>query len=299
MGYIRKYRKLAGVVSLAWLAIFHHAQAHDQCSTIVSSAQEAAARAEWVIEADIRQVAHVDAGEQGLLVIVEDVKLLREVGKSPRYITASLRPACLADAVQRLRGKAAELAGKRMRFYGTKMMDGRGRQFFYMEPAGQPLPVFAERKTYATAAHAVNDARAGADGWYRAHSTEGGFSIDMPGKFEDATRAAGAASGEPAFMLRGKDQYGSVYLAVFERAGPESTTGRAVDQSYTKPDASTRMFKGAEAVRTVGKVGERITHGLWFRIPGGSFMLGIVTEKEHEAASLKFQERFFNSLAFD
>lgn len=292
MAYIRKFRLFYAALFLASAV-----QAQNQCSSLVTSAQAAADKAEWVFEADVVVISQAVGEAARFNVTVENVKMLYEVGQSPRLFTVTLRPSCFLNADQQLSGAAAkQLTGKRMRFYGTQMVAGRGRQFFYMQPVSEPAPSFTPRHQYVTAGHAMNASTPEADGWYRAHSAEGGFAIDMPGEFEDITKAG---PGEPGFMVRGKDQYGSVYLAVFERSGPESSIGIAVDHTYEDNPAGRSMFKGAESVYYVGKNGERITHGLWFRVPGGSFMLGIVTEKEYEAASMKLKDRFFNSLSFD
>lgn len=237
------------------------------------------------------------------MINIENAKVLYELERSPRFFTASLPvDSCFPDSEATLWGKASEkLLGKRMRFFGTRTTSGRGRRVFFMQPAEQAAPPFpAARKKYATTAHSPMAVKTGSDGWSRARSTDGQFSIDMPGPFVDATRAD---NGEPGFMLRGVDQYGSTFIAVFERSGPNSGMGGTFDSTITKPNANVTVFKGAEAVYTLGGIsrsdGEKITHGLWFRVPGGTYMLGIVTDKEHEAKSLKFKERFFNSLTFE
>jgi hypothetical protein len=67
------------------------------------------------------------------------------------------------------------------------------------------------------------------------------------------------------------------------------------------PDIST--FKGMPAVVTRGVMagthGALITHSTIFRVPGGTFMLGIVTPKDHETQSLQQLDRFYNSISFN
>jgi hypothetical protein len=122
----------------------------------------------------------------------------------------------------------------------------------------------------------------------------------MPGAFEDVTKAG---PGQPAFMLRGRDRNGSVFMAVFERSGPGAEMSGTFDDAYEKRGATISTFKGATAVTTKGMLsgsnGEMTTYGLLFRVPGGTFMLGVVTSKEHETATLKVKDRFFNSLSFE
>lgn len=292
MSYLHKFRCIVTALFLTPMA-----WAHDNCSTIVGSAQDAANKAEWVLEADVSKVLQLKEDEGYFYVTIENVTMLHEAGKSPRFFTAMLRSdACFANPQATFGGKN-KLTGKRMRFFGTQMTGGRGRQFFYAQAADQPLPQFAKRKQYLTAGHEVVVTE-GSDGWYRAHSNEGGFSIDMPGAFENITKG-NRDGGEPAFMLRGTDQFGSGFLAVFERSGPDSNTGKGADEVFGRADAKKMIFKGAEAASSIGKYGERTTHGLWFRVPGGTFMLAIVTDKEHEEESMKFKDRFYNSLTFD
>jgi len=103
-------------------------------------------------------------------------------------------------------------------------------------------------------------------------------------------------------MLRGTDSYGSIFIAVFEPSGPGSGMGGTFDDAISKPNAKISIFKGADAVSTLGEIlgsdGEKISHGLWFRVPGGTFMLGIVTNKG-QTESLKYKDRFFDSLIFE
>lgn len=235
-------------------------------------------------------------------VSIENAKVLFESEKSPKFFTAVLQTdSCFPNATTTLWGKAADkIMGKRIRFYGSKLTSGRGRRFFFMQSAEQAMPTIpATRMAYGDKKHPQDAVAATQDGWSRARSSDGHFSIEMPGSFEDITKGSGE---QPAFMLRGTDRYGSTFLAVFERSGPGSGMGGTFDSTISKPDATTLTFKGADAVSTLGEIpgsnGEKITHGLWFRVPGGTFMLGIVTDRDQKQ-SLKFQERFFNSLTFE
>lgn len=277
--------------------------ARTDCTAIVRSAQEAADKAEWVIEGNVVDTIRSNNRPARFFIDIENAKVVHELERLPKFVTASLEAdSCFPNKEDALWGKAAnKLVGKRMRFYGMQSSSGRGRRVFYMQPVEQAAPSFQSvRKEYVNAEYQHADVKAGADGWFRARSTDGGFSIDMPGPFVDITKAG---DGEPGFMLRGTDQYGSIFIAVFERSGPKSEMGGTFDSAITAPDAHLTQFKGADAVFTLGEIpnpdGRRISHGLWFRIPGGTFMLGIVTDKAHEASSLKFKERFFNSLDFD
>lgn len=277
------------------------AQNNTNCADAIKSAQDAANRADWIIEGDVNNTLRFTSSPGRVSVSIENAKVIFESEKSPRFLTAILETdSCFPNAMNTLLEKPEKIIGKRMRFFGNRLRSGRGRHFFYMQPAGQampPLPVpfkkFIDRKHPSEAEATLPD------GWSRARSTEGHFLIDMPGPFEDLTKGS---SEQPAFMLRGTDRYGVTFMAVFERSGPGSVMGETFDSTISQPNAKTFTFKGADAVSTLGELpgsnGERITHGLWFRIPGGTFMLGIVTDKEHEKESLKVKERFYNSLTF-
>lgn len=272
------------------------------CAAIIKSAQQAADDADWVIEGDVINTIRMNTNPGRIDVSIENVKMLFESEKSPKFFTAMLQAdSCFPNAQTTLWGKGADkIVGKRMRFFGTKLTSGGGRRFFFMQPAEQPIPsIPVNRKEFLDKKFASDAVAATQDGWLKARSTDGHFSIEMPGSFEDITKGSGE---QPAFMLRGTDQYGSTFIVVFERSGPGSGMGGTFDSTISKPNATISKFKGAEAVSTVGEIpgsnGEKITHGLWFRVPGGTFMLGIVSNKG-QMESLKSKERFFNSLTFE
>lgn len=274
------------------------AQAAGNCTAIVKSVQDAVDKADWVIEGDVVDLFRLNAKPPRNDLSIANVKVLHALEPMPRFSTTLLSAdPCFPDGGL-LQGKAAgQLIGKRMRFFGTKLTSGRGRSFFFMQAAEQAMPGFAaSRRNYRDTRHA---AVAAPDGWSRARSTDGGFSVEMPGSFSDITKGSG---GQPAFMLRGTDRNGSTYMAVFERSGPGAEMGGTFDHAILEDHADITRFKGADAVLTSGTLagsnGTKLTHGLWFRVPGGTYMLSVVTDKEHEAASLASRQRFFNSLVF-
>jgi len=278
------------------------AQNGSNCTAIVKSAQDAANKADWVVEGDIINTSKMNRTPDRIDVSIENAKVLFEREKSSKFFTAVLQTdSCFPDALTTLWGKPADkIIGKRMRFYGTKLMSGRGRRFFFMQPAEQVLPLIpVTRKEYTNKQFTSETTMTARGGWARARSKEGHFSIEMPGAAEDITKGSG---NQPGFMLRGTDRYGSTFIAVFERSGPGSEMGGTFDDTISKPNAKISTFKGADAVSTLGEIpgsnGEKISHGLWFRVPGGTFMLGIVTNKG-QMESLKYKDWFFNSLVFE
>jgi hypothetical protein len=292
----------SAALSLLLLSHSAGAAAQDNCKTIVKSAQDAASRADWVIEADLTDTVQFASLANRTEVLFENAKVVYEVEKAPRFISGAFNiDPCFPNAEATFSGKAGtKQFGKRMRFFGTKTM-GRAKSFFFMQPASEPMPVMpAARPLFKTAQHTPHADKPGADGWRRAHSTEGKFSIEMPGPFDDITKGGG---GEPGFMLRGMDQNGSTFMAVFQRSGPDSPTGMSFDGTIAEPGAKSFLFKGAQAVRSVDDMSTATKkmrmHALYLRVPGGTFMLGVIAEKQHEAAALQAQERFFNSLKFE
>jgi hypothetical protein len=298
-----KFQTILNVV--AALVFSHSASAEESkdCAGIVKTAQAAAAKADWVIEGNIDNTFRMTPSSGPIEVSIEKAKVVFELKQSPRFFTAVLQAdPCFPNSTETLWGKNAnKLMGKRMRFYGTKLTNSGSRRFFYMQPAEQDMPIFsAARPSYADREHVPIAKPIGSDGWSRARSTEGGFSVEMPGPFVDMTKGSGK---EPAFMLRGTDRFGSTFIVVFERSGPDSEMAGTFDATYSEANAKLTSFKGANAVATLGKLpgsdGSKITHGLWFRVPGGTFMLGVVTDKMQEADAMQSKDRFFNSLSFE
>ena len=280
------------------------AQTGKDCTAIVQSAQDAADRADWVIDGDVVDVVRMHSDPERLHVSIDNAKVEYELERSPRFFSAMLiADACFSESAIPVRGKAAasQLLGKRMRFYGTKLTAGGGRRFFFVQAVAPAMPAIAVvRKEYTDKKQLSIAAPFDAQGWTRARSADGGFSVDMPGPFSDMTKGSG---GQAAFMLRGTDRHGSTFMAVFERSSPGSSMGTTFDEAYFKPNANVTKFKGADAVTTQGTLpesnGAKITHGLWFRVPGGTYMLSVIADKEHDVQSLASRQRFFQSLTFE
>lgn len=273
------------------------------CPAIVETAQQAADRADWVIEGDVTDTFRIGTTPGKIDVTIENAKVLYESERSPRFFTAALAAEpCLLDGETRLWGKAAsKLTGKRMRFFGTRLTSGGGRRFFFMQAADQAPPALGlPRRQYVDAKHAPVVTAEGPDGWLRVRSTQGAYSIELPGDVTDITKGSSA---QPAFLLRGRDRSGTAFIVVFERAGPGAELAGTHDEAISAPYAKKISFMGAEAVSTrdvvEGSGGAKISHGLWFRVPGGTYMLGIVADKADEASVLKLRDRFFHSLTFE
>lgn len=273
------------------------------CSAIVETAQQAADRADWVIEGDVISTFRMDNTPGKIDVTIENAKVLYESERSPRFFTAALAAEpCLLNGEARLWGKAASnLTGKRLRFYGTRLTSGGGRRFFFMQSADHAPPALGvPRRQYANTKHAPVVMEKRPDGWSRVRSKEGAYSIELPGEVTDITKGSSA---QPAFLLRGTDRSGATFIVIFERAGPGAELAGTHDEAISAPYAKKRNFMGADAVLTRDEVkgsgGGKISHGLWFRVPGGTYMLGMVADKTDEANTHKLMDRFFHSLAFE
>jgi len=128
------------------------AQGKNDCSTIVTSAQDAANKADWVIEGTVSSMLRMAPSPNRISVFVENAKILYEAERSTRFSTAELETdSCFPNATATLWGPAAtKLTGKRVRFFGSRGTSGRGRRFFFMQTADQAMPSLpATHKTYA------------------------------------------------------------------------------------------------------------------------------------------------------
>lgn len=278
------------------------ASAQASCTAIVTNAQATADRADLVVEATVNLFLVPSGRSQPISVVTEKSRAVFNPASSSIYATMRFPvDSCFPDQQHVLSKQALNrMTGKKMRFFLTTLTNARGYRLFFMQPVEDAAPAFKKTKQgFATKAYPDSPGTPLPDGWRRAHSTDGMFSIAMPGAFLDATRGG---PGEPSFVLRGTDQDGSTYMAVFERAGPEAAMSGTFGDMDAKQDAVRSTFKDAAAISTTGTVpgpnGNMTSHGLLFRVPGGTFMQGMVASQGHEAQALNNRQRFFNSLEF-
>ncbi|KQV47572.1 MULTISPECIES: hypothetical protein [unclassified Duganella] len=273
------------------------------CPSAVTTAQEAANKADWIMEATVYTIITFNGKLYPSDVTVEEAKMVAErdpkkIGKS---LTLEISP-CFAGGRKpfKARGKD-QMEGKRYRFYGTRHAVSPLRRFFYMEPVEKQMPAIQDAiSRLVTRPHENKGAKALADGWQHVRSTEGGFSVDLPGEVFDATKANGDA---PGFILRSKDTFGSTFMAVFERSGRDAGMHRSYDQQMEKASPEQVVnFRGYPSVLSKGSLpGESTmaTRSLFIRVPGGTYMLGVTMPQGAEGESLKSWERFTNSLVFN
>ncbi|WP_338770901.1 hypothetical protein [Massilia sp. METH4] len=270
------------------------AAASKGCIGQVTDAPTAAQKADWIIEADVRVVALM-SGNREPLFVVENTALVSEKVPAKLYRTATLPlDSCPHPSVVKL-AQGGKVEGKRLRFYGSWHAVSPARRIFFVEPVESPLPQLPQPKqleiTGSTGEKPLGD------GWHRAHSIDGGFSVDMPGPYVSATEGGAGARGA---MLRSADSLGSTFMAVFEPFGTNASMFGTFDETIARPDCEKLDFKGRPAVYTRSvQPGGMIFHSMLVRIPGGTFMLGIVTSRKSEAKSMARKGRFFESLAID
>jgi hypothetical protein len=269
------------------------------CDQLVTNSTVAAQRADWIVDADVSNIFKPYATGPRLNFVLENVNALHGTVTKRRIFTMSvLVDHCFRDGAKAVLGKRAEqMVGKRFRFYGIKLEKSFGERFFYVEPAGRPLPKLEQELVQDRVEPAESKPTAHAP-WVRAYSPRGEFSIEMPGVVESITYTQAQ---QPWWMLRTLDEAGTAYLAVFQRSGPDSALGITFDRESSKDGVQTTTFRGAEAIYTSGEdpasKEARLMHGLWFRVPGGVYMLGVSYKKGHEVPD-SVRQRFFESFQF-
>lgn len=297
-------RYFLALLLIAFAAASHAAEFYGDgsCPSAVTSAQEAANKADWVMEATVFMIVTMNGKQYPTDVTVEEAKMVfeRDPKKIGKSLTLDIAP-CIAGgrAPFKARGKD-QMEGKRYRFYGMRHVVTPLRRIFFMEPVERPMPAIKDATSrLVTRPHVNTGAKPLADGWQHVRSTEGGFAIDLPGEIFDATKANGDA---PGFVLRSKDRYGSTFMAVFERSGRDAGMHGSYDQEMgTAHPEQVMNFRGYPALLSKGTLQENsliTTRSLMIRVPGGTYLLGLTMPKGVEAESLKSWERFYNSLVF-
>lgn len=281
-------------------ALAGSAAAAEQCPDAARNAADAAAKAEWIIEGTVELVMITSTGARK--VVMNQSSLVASRGPAKVYKTTSmLIGPCYTGALQLpAQGEVDRVTGKRVRLYGTQHVFGEKRRVFYAEPADLPLPAAAVLSSQADYPASIGHRNAAEQpiggGWHRATSTNGGFTVDVPGPFADATRGGP----HPGFMIRARAPSGADFLATFERAGDGATTAEAFDREYEEQPAKRTTFRGYPAVRGRSELtanGQKVgTRSLMFRVPGGTYTLFIATPPGATPPSDRDEQRFYESL---
>lgn len=295
-----------------------HAQANDpfanhrydgKCGAPVRSADDAMLKADFVIEGTVSNIVVMGGADRAVELVIEKSKVIREWEPSNsggKTLVVRLGP-CFAQGLQAFQGAAgAKLEGQRVRLFGNQHIAGPTKRFFYLQPASSPIPVAAKTGTpwsgkgFAPKIHRKDASAPLGDGWHLAKSTEGGFSVELPGVFQDLTTAQ---YGNGEFRLVSKDQFGSTYVVTFEPSVPDAELIGTFDNAMSEPGARIAQFKGMPAVSGREIIdtpsGKMAAHSMLFRVPGGTYLLGIAASEKNESKSLRLRERFYNSIRFE
>lgn len=278
-------------------------QAAGPCERIIKSSRDAAEKSDWIVEAVVDDSFTVAGEDNRLDLMLSGMKIIKGEWPNMKVVSGTVQVGpCMPGGKAAFLGPAGKrLYGQRMRIYGSKHLDGPSRRAFYIEPvtinmqAARALPLPTETKV-----HRQDASNRIAGGWHRAHSSEGEYAIDMPAPFLDVTAiSTGKAGAIGAYMLKAIDAQGTTFIAVREPNGPEQPMAGTFDTAVGKKGTTIVQFKGLPAIETRTVQGIVLMHSLMFRVPGGTYMLGVSLPKEREADSASVRERFYQSLAFD
>ena len=278
-----------------------------KCGAPIKSSEDAMAKADFIIEG-IVTVFIPNEQTLPIQIFLDEAKVIREREPSNKNRkTLNIIPGpCFAQGLQSFLVKGSgSVEGKRMRFFGNEHEFSPKQRFFYMQPAGLPLPVAAkagppwDTENVVSKGHADNVSNTIGDGWHRGTSTEGKFSVDLPGPYADMT---GVQDGVPNYILRATDAAGSTFIVVFAPSRKYSRIAGTFDNEMRQAQAEKSVFRGMPALRfreVTDKASGAVMSSLWVRVPGGTYAFAVRTSKENEAQSLKARERFFNSIVFE
>lgn len=288
----------AMALALPLAALAQSLYAEHPCTEKVSTASDAAAKADWIVEGTVDMLATFPS--DGLTVTLGDTKAIR--GGWPKHGgsgTVSIG-ADAAGAGAQFEGEAGRnIQNKRVRLFGTRHAAGAQRRVFFMQVATDPMPAMAPPAAPAVTRLYRDAAREPiGNGWHRAHSTEGRFAIDMPAPFQDMT---GVTNGDTGFMLRATDAAGRTFIAVREPRGADPSMAGSFDTGMDKGGATVTQFQGVPALVSRSVNGPAVRHSVMFRVPGATWMLGVALplplEQQDAKRETALRERFFQSLA--
>jgi hypothetical protein len=274
------------------------------CMAIIKSSADAAEKADWIVEANLDDGMVPSTDQNQLFLTISDMEEVKGGWPGKRGATGSvLVGQCFPGGKVAFEGPAGKrLFGQRLRLFGSKHLDDPRRRVFYIEPVSVKMAAMRPSSPVSleTKMHRQDATNPLPGGWHRAHSTGGEFSIDMPAPFQDVTAATSGKAGQMAgFMLRTTDANGITFFAVREPNGPDPSMAGSFDTEMKSKRNKIVQFKGVSAVETSTTQGAVIMHSLMFRVPGGTYMLGVSAPKERDKESTLVRERFYQSLAFD
>jgi hypothetical protein len=274
------------------------------CTKIIKSSADAAEKADWIVEGNLDDASVPSTDKNQLLLTLSDMEDHKGGWPSRRGATGVvLVGQCFPGGNAAFEGEAGKrLFGHRMRLFGSKHLDDPKRRVFYIEPVTTKMAASRPSSStpLETQVHRLDATNPLPGGWHRAHSSGGDYSIDMPAPFQDVTAVSSGKFGPMAgYMLKAIDANGFTFMAVREPNGPDPSMAGSFDTTMMNKSSKVVQFKGVSAVETSTVHGSVVRHLLMFRVPGGTYMLGVSVPKNREQESIPMRERFFQSLSFD
>lgn len=274
------------------------AHATQACTASVTTASDAAAKADWIIEGNVYMVLTFPI--QGLLVTLSETRVIKGKGaNNGGSDTVNIGPDFPGAQFQGEAGR--KLQGKRVRLFGTRHAEGAQRRAFFMQAGADAMPAIpapgapAVTRLYRDAAVAPIG-----NGWHRAHSTAGRYTVDVPAPFQDMTAVMDDKTG---YMIRTTDAAGRTFMAIREPAGEDPAMAGTFDTDMAQAGAVTRQYQGVTALQGRASAGPNLHQSLMFRVPGATWMLAVSTpralEQKDARGEAALRERFYQSLACD
>ena len=280
------------------LALAAPAHATRACTAKVTTASDAAARADWIIEGNVDMVATFPT--DGLSVTLSETKVIKGKGaNNGGSDTVNIGPAIPGAWFQGEAGR--NIQGKRVRLFGTRHAAGAQRRAFFMQAGADAMPAIPAPGAPAVT-RLYRDAAGDAigNGWHRAHSTEGRYTVDLPAPFQDMTAVMGDKT---VYMVRTTDTSGRTFMAIREPAGVDPAMAGTFDTEMARAGAVTRQFQGVTALQARASAGPNLNQSIMFRVPGSTWMLAVSTpralEQKDARGEAALRERFYQSLVCD
>ena len=144
------------------------------------------------------------------------------------------------------------------------------------------------------------------NGWHLAKSTEGNFSVKLPGKFNDVTLREKDKEGNESVTYLvghpGKDNCGFAAM-LFRGRGMDGVYKRFEKDLKKKNDMNVSTYKGHKTIynrQIIKESGVKVGGGYSMRVrtDNGMYMLMVTYPINKESSILKKKELFFKSLDF-
>jgi hypothetical protein len=295
MGASRSIGRCAAALLLSLLT-WVPTRAFAACPVLDHSPASLQAEADWIIEGTITMVFTANGSDQPE-IFIEGIRMLKNDDPDSKAKTANFGiDPCDVDDLKLFRGKASvKLNGKKMRFYGERVAEIPHRRLMFMEAASKPFK--AEKTTAALTTHRVQAENSLPNGWHLATSTDGGFSVELPAPFNDATIVD---KGRRMYMLAATAQGGEAFLVLADHGGPASDVNRQFDADLRAAGSNAVTFRDLPAVRSrrsgMSDNGKGSYTMLRFRSGGVIYIMSIGYSADSAASIAQQEQHFFDSI---